>query len=208
MCASSIVNWSFPNLFQITELQKDHVASAGVAIEKLFKNPDVETAELICEVRQSYERKCISYSRFVLFFLSLSLLDLPAGEKLHDLVALLNFDMSKVAGETLGAQSVWRHQETLQEHWSSSDVTVLPGEDVQCCLLGVTIIYFMWASLSHSLYSTTWKPVSWVLLLIDWFLFPGQLYVGTCSSSGKISYQSQDGCLMTVEHCLSWYCLW
>ena len=49
-------------------------------------------------------------------------LDLPAGEKLHDLVALLNFDISKVAGETLGAQSVQRHQEILQEHWSSSDV--------------------------------------------------------------------------------------
>ena len=68
-------------------------------------------------------------------------LDLPAGEKLHDLVALLNFNVSKVVGETLGAQSVWRHQEILQEHWSSSDVTVLPEEDVHC-LLGVTIIYF------------------------------------------------------------------
>ena len=44
---SSIDN--FPILFQISELQKDCVASAGVAIEKLFKNPDVETAELILE---------------------------------------------------------------------------------------------------------------------------------------------------------------
>ena len=67
---------------------------------------------------------------------------MPTGEKLHDLVALLNFDVSKVAGETLGAQSVQRHQEILQEHWSSSDITVLPGKDVQFCLLGVTIIYF------------------------------------------------------------------
>ena len=77
-----------------------------------------------------------------IFLISISL-DLPAGEKLHDLVALLNFDVSKVAGETLGAQSVQKHQEILQEHWSSSDVAVLPGEDVQHCLLGVTIIYFM-----------------------------------------------------------------
>ena len=133
---------NFPILFQISELQKDHVASAGVAIEKLFKNPDVETAELICEVRQSYESKCISYSRFILeyvafwtycgSYLSMAVwvhfsyffLDLPAGEKLHDLVALLNFDVSKVVGETLGAQSVWRHQEILQEHWSSSDVAL------------------------------------------------------------------------------------
>ena len=58
-------------------------------------------------------------------------LDLPAGEKLHDLVALLNFYVSKVVGEILGAQSVQRHQEILQEHWSLSEVTVMPGEDVQ-----------------------------------------------------------------------------
>ena len=57
MCVLSIGNSSFPNLFQITKLQKDHVASAGVAIEKLFNNPDVETAELIREARQSYESK-------------------------------------------------------------------------------------------------------------------------------------------------------
>ena len=57
-------------------------------------------------------------------------LDLPAGEKLHDLVALLNFDVSKVVGETLDAQSVQRHQEILQEHWSLSEVAILPGEDV------------------------------------------------------------------------------
>ena len=45
MCASSIINLQFPILFQISELQKDYVASAGAAIEKLFKNPDVETAD-------------------------------------------------------------------------------------------------------------------------------------------------------------------
>ena len=64
LCQLSIDN--FPILFQISELQKDHVASAGAAIERLFKNPDGETAELICEVRQSYKSKCISYSRFIL----------------------------------------------------------------------------------------------------------------------------------------------
>ena len=57
MCTSLISNSSFTNLFQITKLQKDHIASAGVAIEKLLNNPDVETAELIHEVRQSYESK-------------------------------------------------------------------------------------------------------------------------------------------------------
>ena len=87
-----------------------------------------------------------------IFLISISL-DLPAGEKLHNLMALLNFDVSKVVGETLGTQSVQRHQEILQEHWSSSDVTILPGEDVQCCLLGVTIIYFMLVSfISFSIY--------------------------------------------------------
>ena len=93
-------------------------------------------------------------------------LDLPAGEKLHNLVALLNFNVSKVVGETLGAQSVWRHQEILQEHWSSSEVTVLPGEDVQCCLLGVTIIYFDVGIIDFFLDITTWKPVSCVLFQI------------------------------------------
>ena len=44
MCASLIINSSFPNLFQITKLQKDFIASAGVAIEKLVNNPDVETS--------------------------------------------------------------------------------------------------------------------------------------------------------------------
>ena len=80
-------------------------------------------------------------------YFSYFFLDLLAGEKLHDLVALLNFDVSKVVGETLGAQSVQRHQEILLEHWSSSEVTILPGEDVQWCLLGVTIFYFDVASL-------------------------------------------------------------
>ena len=70
MCASLISNSSFSNLFQITKLQKDCIASAAVAIDKLFNNPDVETVKLIHEVRQSYESKCTSYSRFVLSFSS------------------------------------------------------------------------------------------------------------------------------------------
>ena len=177
-------------------------------------------------MRQSYKSKCISYSRFILEYVafwtycgsypsmavwvhfSYFLLDLPAGKKLHDLVALLNFDVSKVVGETLGAQSVWRHQEILQELLSSSDVTVLPGEDVQHCLLGVTIIYFDVGIIDLFLDITTWKPVSCVLFLIPHFLFSGQMYIGTGSSFVKISYQSQNGCLTTVEHCLSWYYLW
>ena len=70
MCTLSIGNSSFPNLFQITELQKNHIASAGVAIEKLFNNPDVETVELICEARQSYKSKWTSYSRFILKYVA------------------------------------------------------------------------------------------------------------------------------------------
>ena len=33
-------------------------------------------------------------------------LELPANEKLHDLLSLLNFDSSKVSGEMLGEESV------------------------------------------------------------------------------------------------------
>ena len=63
--------------------------------------------------------------------------ELPAGEKLHDLSALLNFDVTKLSGEVLGAESVRHHQEILQEHWSSKDMGMLPGDDIQRCLLGV-----------------------------------------------------------------------
>ena len=82
--------------------------------------------------------------------------ELPVGEKLHDLCALLNFDVTKLSGEVLGAESVRRHQEILQEHWSSADVGMLPGDDVQRCLLGVCtvhdLVYFYYV-LQHIMYS-------------------------------------------------------
>ena len=65
--------------------------------------------------------------------------DLPAGHQLHDVMALLNFDASKLCREMLGAASVRKHQELLQQHWGSSEVATLPGEDIQRCLLGVRI---------------------------------------------------------------------
>ena len=65
--------------------------------------------------------------------------DLPVGHQLHDVMALLNFDASKLCGEMLGAASVRKHQELLQQHWGSSEVATLPGEDIQRCLLGVRI---------------------------------------------------------------------
>ena len=52
-------------LIQVSELQKDRVAYAEVAIERMFHEPDKKMAELICEARQSYESKC---SHFVLLF--------------------------------------------------------------------------------------------------------------------------------------------
>ena len=39
----------------------------------------------------------------------------------------------------LGEESVRRHQKILQEHWGSGDTAVLPGDDVQHLLLGVSI---------------------------------------------------------------------
>ena len=66
-------------------------------------------------------------------------LELPANKKLHDLVSLLNFDSSKVSGEMLREESVQHHQRILQEHWGSGDTAVLPGDDVQHLLLGVSI---------------------------------------------------------------------
>ena len=79
------------------------------------------------------------FSEYILtdhFFL---FLDLPANEKLHDLASLLIFDSSKVSDEMLGEESVWHHQRILQEHWGSGDTAVLPGDDVQHLLLGVSI---------------------------------------------------------------------
>ena len=68
----------------------------------------------------------------------ISITGLPPGEKLHDLAALLNFDVSKVSGESLGEESIRHHQKLLNEHWGSDDMAVLPGDDVQCLLLGVS----------------------------------------------------------------------
>ena len=149
LSAPSISNYSLHLNLQVTELQKDRVASAGVAIEKLFANPDKDTTELIKEARLSYESKyfVILYSTFILEYdtfcdILMSIheyiffLDLPASEKLHDLIALLKCNASKVAGETLGVASICHHQEILQEHWSLGDIAVLSSTDIQWCLLG------------------------------------------------------------------------
>ena len=48
--------------------------------------------------------------------------ELPANEKLHNLASL------------------HCHQQILQEHWGSGDTAVLPGDDVQHLLLGVSTI--------------------------------------------------------------------
>ena len=158
-------------------MKQGRVTKVGV-----FHTPDSYLSMLPFKRTVAHTQVWLVQILFSYFFL-----DLPADEKLHDLVALLNFDVSKVVGETLGAQSVRRHQEILQEHWSSSEVTVLPGENVQHCLLGVSIIYFDVASLISFLDITTWKPISCVLFLIHQFLIPGQSYVGTHSAFGKIS---------------------
>ena len=39
------------------ELQKDRVAASTVAIEKIFVNPDKETAELIRQAKEEYDSK-------------------------------------------------------------------------------------------------------------------------------------------------------
>ena len=49
---------------QIGTLQKDRVAASMVAIEKLFANPDAETAELIKQAQEDYDSEYI----FVLIF--------------------------------------------------------------------------------------------------------------------------------------------
>ena len=89
------------------------------------------------------------------------------NEKLHDLASLLNFDSTKVSGEVLGEESIHCHQQILQEHWESDDTAVLPGDDVQCLLFGV------------SAFSTfiSGSPVTVTLQLkMIFVLFPGQLY--------------------------------
>ena len=58
-------------------------------------------------------------------------------------MALLNFDAFKIVGEMLGVPSVRHYKEILQEHWSSDDVAILPGEDIQRCLLGMCILHIL-----------------------------------------------------------------
>ena len=135
---------------QIGTLQKDRVAASTAAIEKLFANPDAETAELIKQAWEDYDSEYISvlifYTRVHLpdictksrsrvhFHGYTFVTDLPAGHQLHDVMALLNFDASKLCREMLGAASVRKHQELLQQHWGSSEVATLPREDIQRCL--------------------------------------------------------------------------
>ena len=69
--------------------------------------------------------------------------ELPANEKLHGLASLLNFDSTKVSGEMLGEESVHHHQQILQEHWGSGDTAVLPVDDVQHFLLGVSTFFLL-----------------------------------------------------------------
>ena len=136
-------------------LLKDRVAASRAAIEKLFANPDTETAELIKQAQEDYDSEYIFILIFHTRVCSLSIctksctrvhfhgytfvIDLPAGHQLHNVMVLLNFDASKLCGKTLGAASVRKHQELLQQHWGSGEVTTLPREDIQRCLLGVRI---------------------------------------------------------------------
>ena len=39
----------------------------------------------------------------------------------------------------LGEESIWHHQQILQEHWGSGDMAVLLGDDVQHLLLRVSV---------------------------------------------------------------------
>ena len=141
----------------MTELNHDRVQTAAATIQKVMDNPDKEMAKLIKVAREDYKSMC---SFFVLKYIHLlSILsphpstfyeyepwtqylkmyfpELPLNKKLHDLAALLNFDTSRVPGETLGEESICHHQKLLQEHWGSDDTAVLPGDDVQWLLLGV-----------------------------------------------------------------------
>ena len=136
------------------ELQKDRIVASTAVIEKIFVNPDKETAELIHQAKEEYDSKFIfvlnfSFSSMVnmictklysstVFMSMLFIPDLPEGHQLHDIMVLMNFDASKLCGKTLGSASVRKHQELLQQHWSSSEVATLPGDNIQCCLLGVS----------------------------------------------------------------------
>ena len=132
----SVIYVIFTISLQITELQKDRVKVGMAMIEKVLANLDKETTELIRAAQEDYE------SEYVFLYLSMGHIwtlsactwvhflsifwlityscpsELPANEKLHDLVSLLNFDSSKVSGEMLGEESIWCHQRILQEHCS------------------------------------------------------------------------------------------
>ena len=129
------------------DLHKDRIETAAVTIQEVLDDPDKETAELVKEAREQYDSKCTHFpflhtrvctlsspfpARTRIRSTSMNLRTLVFQscrlvEKLHDLSALLNFDATKLSGEVLGAESVRRHQETLQEHWSSMDMPCCQG---------------------------------------------------------------------------------
>ena len=141
----------------MTELNHDRVQTAAATIQKVMDNPDKEKAELIKAAREDYESMCLFFilkyihllsalslhlSTFYEYepqtqYLKIYFPELALNEKLHDLAALLNFDTSRVPGETLGEESIHCHQKLLQEQWGSDNTAVLPEDDVQQLLLGV-----------------------------------------------------------------------
>ena len=86
-------------------LQKDKVAASTAAIEKIFANPDAETAELIKQAQEEYDSKLFSvlelcsrvrlllvrtnartrvcFLDYVLFFLQISRLGISYTISLH-----------------------------------------------------------------------------------------------------------------------------
>ena len=185
-------------------------------IENVLANPDKETAKLIRAAQEDYESEYFFHTQVCdvcecyldipeYVFLSIFWLnvfscpsELPANEKLHDLVSLLNFDSTKVSGEMLGEESIQHHQWILQEHWGSGDMVVLPGDDVQHLLLRVSISQD--GFLEHQFF----LQILFIEILLagdsnDITSISGQLSTRTSASSWKDCDQFKNGCPQNGE---------
>ena len=71
------------------------------------------------------------------FSFSFSLLALPAGSKIEDLLTLASQDVEPATDESMqdtGTSLLCEHQKLMLQHFNNTDTAVLPDHVVQCML--------------------------------------------------------------------------
>ena len=69
---------------------------------------------------------------------------LPKGMVIHDVAALATFDIKKLPPiKETGAQIISEYQAIMQQKWSASKRAVIPEDQAQCLLVGVSFSFII-----------------------------------------------------------------